>query len=100
MCHFDFDSFFEDNSDNHQTSILFPHGPTCYPSPTTGTQAGCNEDADLPWTGAEELLVKSTVKGPTNEKIEESMKESFEIEAWEPVKQTRMRFFVGDFGWC
>lgn len=28
------------------------------------------------------------------------MKESFEIEAWEPVKQTRMRFFVGDFGWC
>ena len=25
MCHFDFDSFFEDNSDNHQTSILFPH---------------------------------------------------------------------------
>lgn len=76
------------------------------------TQAGCNEDADLPWTGAEELLVKSTVKGPTNEKskesskeetnekIEESMKESFEIEAWEPVKQTRMRFFVGDFGWC
>ena len=55
-------------------------------------KAGCNEDADLPWTGAEELLVKSTVKGPTNEKskesskeetnekIEESMKESFEIE--------------------
>ena len=76
------------------------------------TKAGCNEDADLPWTGAEELLVKSTVKGPTNEKskesskeetnekIEESMKESFEIEAWEPVKQTKMRFFVGDFGWC
>eukprot|EP00434_Breviolum_minutum_P025925 symbB.v1.2.022920.t1/scaffold2055.1/size90941/6 len=55
-------------------------------------KAGCNEDADLPWTGAEELLVKSTVKGPTNEKskesskeetnekIEESMKESLEIE--------------------
>mmetsp|Transcript_41061 Transcript_41061/g.64925 ORF Transcript_41061/g.64925 Transcript_41061/m.64925 type:complete len:636 (-) Transcript_41061:142-2049(-) len=24
-------------------------------------KAGCNEDADLPWSGAEELLVKSTV---------------------------------------
>ena len=76
------------------------------------TKAGCNEDADLPWTGAEELLVKSTVKGPTNEKskesskeetnekIEETMKESLEIEAWEPSEANQDEIFVGDFGWC
>lgn len=84
MCHFDFDSFFENQITIQQHFVAILHRLF---------QAGCNEDADLPWTGAEELLVKSTVK-ETNEKskesskeetveIEESMKESLEIEAWE-----------------
>ena len=106
MCHFDFDSFLK--TTRYQISIKQPKGS--HATLHRLFQVGCNEDADLPWTGAEELLVKSTnvkinekSKESSKEetvKIEETMKESPEIEAWGGSEANQDEIFVVDFCWC